>query len=323
MDSITKRKLNNTEINDLIKKAFGSEVEFIEVEDLTGGWYNAAYSITLTNSKEVILKVSPPTEIKTLPYEQDIMNTEVEMLIRMKKTGSIPVPEVLFYDSSKEYINSEYYFMDKLEGKPYHEVKECLSEQQKTRIEVELGRYNRLINDIKGSHFGYYSSKSKRYDRWSEAFTAFIHDILKDGEEYGIILPEEYEKIRELSMSKKHILDCVNEPGLVHWDLWDRNFFVDKNCKITGIIDFERALWGDPLMEMYFGNLYDRTNFCKGYGRKVQFSKEEEKRRVLYNFYISLIMVIEYKYRGYSHENHKSWAYNELKKDLEMLKKLN
>ena len=51
-------------------------------------------------------------------------------------------------------------------------------------------------------------------------------------------------------------LDEVQSPRLVHWDLWDGNVFVDPaTAQITGISDFERSLWGDPLMEVNFGAL--------------------------------------------------------------------
>lgn len=323
MDSITKRKLSNPEVNVLIREVFGDGFELKKLQELTDGWFNATYMIILNTEKEVVLKVLPPTEIKTLQYEQDIMYTEVEILRWMKKTEIVPVPEVIFYDNSKKHLNCEYYFMEKLQGTPYNKLKDNLSEQEKAKIEIELGRYNRKINDITGSHFGYYSPKSKRYDKWSEAFISFINDILQDGMEYDIELPDEYEKIRELVMSKSKILDCVIKPCLVHWDIWDANIFVNIKAEITGIIDFERALWGDPLMEVYFGGLNHKSSFCKGYGREMEFSEEEKTRRLLYDLYVSLIMVIEYKYRGYTDQGHENSVNNALEKNLELLKEMN
>ena len=64
------------------------------------------------------------------------------------------------------------------------------------------------------------------------------------------------------------VLDEVSEPALVHWDLWAGNVFV-KDGKITGITDFERALWGDPLMEHYFRMITEPKRpeaFLRGYG---------------------------------------------------------
>ena len=49
--------------------------------------------------------------------------------------------------------------------------------------------------------------------------------------------------------------------------------------KITGVIDFGRSVWGDPLMEEWFfaGN----EKFMRGYG-KTSFTKNERLRMALY-----------------------------------------
>jgi len=63
-------------------------------------------------------------------------------------------------------------------------------------------------------------------------------------------------------------------PQLVHWDAWDANFFV-KDGKITGILDFERALWADPLMEAQFRALAfgGVSESMRGYGKTTSRTK--------------------------------------------------
>ncbi|MGW2815569.1 phosphotransferase family protein [Streptomyces sp. NPDC001415] len=52
-----------------------------------------------------------------------------------------------------------------------------------------------------------------------------------------------------------YALDEVTEPRLVHFDLWPGNIFAHpgddtRPVRITGLIDHERAFWGDPAAEL-------------------------------------------------------------------------
>ncbi len=89
-------------------------------------------------------------------------------------------------------------------------------------------------------------------------------------------------------------------PRLVHWDAWDSNFFVEDG-KVTGLIDFERALWGDPLMEAQFRALAfgGVSESMRGYG-KTEFTPEEEQRCYLYTLLLALVIRTESYYREYN-----------------------
>lgn len=97
----------------------------------------------------------------------------------------------------------------------------------------------------------------------------------------------------------------VESPSLVHWDLWDPNIFVDpESGRITGLIDFERAMWADPLIEGNF--MQPSPALMEGYGHPVTQPAEATARRYLYDLYLSLIMVIESTYRKFTPEHEKS-----------------
>lgn len=318
MDSITKINLSSSEINVLVKNAFGKDNEVNKVEEFKDGWFNSIYSIELQDRREIVLKISPPQKVKILRYEKNIMKAEVEVLRLLKAKGKVPVPDVFFYDISRTLIDNDYFFMEKVIGQPFNKIKASFSEKEKENIEIELGAYNSLINDIKGKKFGYFAQPDTNVRSWSEAFFNMVKDILQDGEEYNVKLPIEYEEMKELIKNRFELLDKVTEPSLTHWDLHDGNVLVNES-RITGIIDCDRAIWGDPLIEVYFGNFSDRTNFCKGYGTQMLNTEEEKCRRAIYNVYLCLIMVIESYYRGYD-ENHKKWTYKLLEEEINILK---
>jgi len=86
----------------------------------------------------------------------------------------------------------------------------------------------------------------------------------------------------------------------VHWDLWDANVFVDPDTRgVTGVIDFERVLWADPLMEAQFLGKRAHDSIVEAYGTRLFDHDGATARRQLYDLYLYLVMVIECSYRNY------------------------
>lgn len=319
MESITKRKLGSQEIATLVKRAFGDNMMASNAVELEEGWFNTIYLIRLSDGREVVLKVAPSHDVRILRYEKNIMKTEVEVMRLLASKADIPVPRVYFYDASGAVIENEYFFMEKVSGREYSKVKAEMSERQRDAVEIELGRYNRIINDIKGTEFGFFAQKEGLSSNWPNAFMNMLRAVLQDGKEYDVKLPKTYEEIEELFTARLSVFDSVVEASLVHWDLHDGNIFVNDEGKITGIIDFERCLWGDPLMELYFGDFYDKSSFCRGYGNMELNTENAKCRRILYNIYLYLIMVIECKYRNFQDQEHIKWTYTMLESEINKL----
>ncbi|MGN7356366.1 phosphotransferase family protein [Paenibacillus sp. SAF-054] len=307
MESMTKAKLTRDQIRRLVDEHFGREIRIHDYAELHNGWFNTAYDLLLSDGRSVILKVAPENQVETLTCEKHIMSNEVGVLKLLHEKGAIPVPEVYAYDTSFNLIPSEYFFMEKVAGQPYNLVKDSLTEDEQDAIEEELGRYNRQINEYAGSAFGpFFENSEDAYPTWREAFSGLMSDLLSDGRKFGVRLPIVYEQIEEAVAAKLPILNEVTEPRLVHWDLWSGNVFVDQG-RITAIIDWERALWGDPLFEYYFSHMENSNAFYRGYGSRFDAPHEKERRK-LYDLYLDLIYVIECRSRKYEDPDHLQWV---------------
>lgn len=311
MESFTKVKLNETQLRLLAESTFGPGTAIVSVNELTGVFFNTAYDLELNNGKSVILKVAPAEETQILSYEKDILRTEVEALRLIGAAGTVPVPEVYGFDDSKERIPCLYFFMEKIEGQPYSEIKERLSPEERASIEYNIGKYQRAINEIKGERFGLFGQlQTGNGQSWRETFASMFRVLLADADRLEARLPVSSDELyREI---EKYLpeLDAVTEPRLVHWDLWNGNVFV-KNGKIVSVIDWERALWGDVLMEYYFRHFENSQAFIKGYA--ISFDSPNELARIkLYDLYLDLILMIECYSRQYKDEGHVRWASDNL-----------
>ncbi|ASA21151.1 phosphotransferase family protein [Paenibacillus donghaensis] len=316
MESFTKSKLTEQQLVILTAAALGPEIGIINSRELTGGMFNAAYELELSDGRAVILKIAPPSGVELLTYEHNIMQAEVAALRLVHAAGKVPVPEVYAYDDSLQLYPSPFFFMEKIDGQPYNEVKEELSAETRASIETQLGIYNREINELRGDRFGYFDNTGKRNEQdWRTTFKGMILDILEDGQRLNAWLPAPVEEIKLEIDKYLPALDEVTVPRLVHWDLWNGNLFV-KEGAISSIIDWERALWGDVLLEYYFRHFENSAAFHKGYGS--EFTSPNEQRRIrLYDFYLDLILCIECYSRQYEDQDHRNWTQDNLQDSWE------
>jgi aminoglycoside phosphotransferase (APT) family kinase protein len=303
MESQTKNRKTRPQIEAMAARAFAGmaladgDDAVLELKD---GWFNASYSVRLADGREVILKIAPPKDAEVMLYEKNIMATEVASMRLVKRNPAIPVPEIYFYDDAHDLCDSDYFFMEKVHGDVLGHVKADLPSGTRTALSLRIGEIIREINGFTGTYFGMDGNPDLRTRTWEDAFTQIVESVLDDAARKNAVFDYSYDEIR--SAIRKHALALqeVTTPHLVHWDAWDLNLFV-RDDRITGIIDFERALWADPLMEAQFRPLSfgaGVTDAMRGYG-KTTFTFAEEQRCQLYTLHLALVMNTECYYRNY------------------------
>ncbi len=308
MKSVTKNKLTEDDIKKMALKHF-SDSKIIKITELVQGMFNSAYIVEGTGKLEggVVLKAGPLPEAELLIYEKEIMKTEVDVL-KLLSGADVPVPEVLAADFSKEDMPFDYFFMNRLEGSTWKEMGKKVIKKSKPELMHKLGKFNAEIHSVKGDFFGYIKDDAHyKFDSWSGAFSCMMEDILLDGEKRGNSLP--YQKIRDIVSKYRDVLDEVKEPKLVSFDIWAGNVFVKEEkdkLSISGIIDFERAFYGDQYADFtsamqIFSDVENEPEFVEGYeeitGSKFTVSENDRIRMNLYRLYMAIILNVEtYRY---------------------------
>ena len=296
--------------------------------ELTDGMFNSAYLLELSGGQKVVLKVAPPEQVRVLQYEKNILRAEVDVLRLLRARTSVPVPEVLAYDTSRRLLQNDYFLMSYIPGQGLHKLRAQVSAQVSAHLPAEnlravdrrVGEYVRQINAIQGPVFGYFAQPAFHFPTWRAAFSAMLEQVLRDGRQAGVELPLPYESLSARLQPFYPALEEVTSPALVHWDMWDGNIFVDpQTLAVTGILDCERALWGDPLMEVNFGAFGFNADFLEGYGADLLASPGARQRRKLYNIYLWLIMIIECTYRQFENHDQENWARGKLLEELDKL----
>jgi aminoglycoside phosphotransferase (APT) family kinase protein len=305
MESKTKNKKSRAQIERMAERAFGGlglAPQDDAVNELKLGWFNAAYEVRLADGRAVILKIAPPPAAEVMQYEKNIMATEVAAMRRVRQNPAIPVPEIFYYDNHHDLCDSDYFFMEKVEGDTLEHVIAALAPDVRAGIERQIGAIIREINGFGGVYFGYDGNPALRGTTWRATFGVLMEALLADAARKGASFDFGYDELRAAVNKHAAALDEVTTPCLVHWDAWNPNFFV-RDGKVTGIIDFERALWAEPLMEAQFRQFRQFgvdgvSESMRGYG-KTEFTFAEEQRSRLYALHLTLTMNVECYYRNY------------------------
>lgn len=313
---ITKNKQSLETIEKMVERAYpGLTME--SCTELTEGCCNVAYVVKLSNGEEKILKISAADSSGYMSNEINMMDAEVDAMKLTRGLISTRVPQVDCYDSSREVCSGSYFFMEKLEGKNFFFNLRDYSEEEKAAVNFRVGQLVKEIAGIKGEKFGLLGDGAHRFDTQYDFYRYMLCNAIGDAERRNIFFFLKGEKLLEMLEQDRECFQEVETPSLVHYDLWEGNVFV-KGMDVVGFIDWERALWGDVLMEDRFRRHTRNEGFLKGFG--LEELSEKQMRRILwYDILLYLIMMSEGEYRGYEDDGQYRWVAPLFKASLEEL----
>ncbi len=320
MDSQSKIPITTAQVERIVAGHFGPGVRLTSFEELKDGFFNTAACLELSDGRKMVLKAAPPDDVTVMRYEKNIMRAEVGSMRLVHQCTSVPAPEVLVYDTSKTLLPSEFFIMEFLPGVSFHKLRGDLPAESVRDIEAQMGRMCRQIGEVTGPSFGLWDSPEPAGTSWRDCFDHMLQGVLLDAQDMRVDLEQSYDEIYAIFAKNFDVMDEVRVPHLVHWDMWAGNVLVDPNtCQVTGLIDFERALWGDPLTELFFLNISPDNGYMAGLGENMLATPNQVRRRTVYDAYLFLIMIVECYFRHYPTNDQENWSRSSIK---ELLKKL-
>jgi aminoglycoside phosphotransferase (APT) family kinase protein len=300
-------------LGSLVRAAFGDGARVRERAVLTGGTYNSVHRVVLADGRRSVLKLAPPSDRPRLTYEHGIAATEALVHERARPVCGPLVPEVLHLGAVPGDPGRAYLFLSHLPGVPLDGVRADLGPERTAGVRRELGRAVAALHTVTGDRFGYPGREGLSAPTWPEAFGAMAEAVVADADRFSVALPGGGARILRLVSANLVHLAPVRTPVLTHFDLWDGNVLLTGTGgdggapRLSGIVDAERAFWGDPAAELVslalFGDVRDDTALLAGYreaGGRVDFSPGLLRRLALYRVYLYLIMFTEPTPRGHA-----------------------
>jgi aminoglycoside phosphotransferase (APT) family kinase protein len=241
--------------------------------ELSGGLYNNTYRVELGDGREVILRVAPELERQSR-LERRLMRNEHVSLPFFAPIASM-MPRTLFADWTHEIVRRDYVWQTVLDGVPASGV------ARDDGFYQQLGTLAKLVHGVAGERFG--PVAGPHFETWGAAVINTLDSTAADLEDAGLDASD----VRQVAMAAAHnveILDEIDEPRLLHGDLWVPNLMVDEALTITGVFDHDRASWGDPAADwpiFVAGRTAKAGAFWDGYGHP-EATKEARWRALIY-----------------------------------------
>ena len=306
---ITKNRQTNEKLAAMAAVAFPGK-RISDIAELTEGLFNVAYRLGFDDGSSTILKIASARPEGLLSNEVNLMQAEVAAMEVARQHGLPYVPQVYYADFSRTLCNGTFFFMEEMPGRSLSSSRDELAAETVESLMRETGAFQRRVKDIKGETFGLLGDE-KRFDTLHGLTLCMLERVLGDAQRRNIPLLMEPEEALALLQSDKPLFDEVAVPTLVHWDMWEGNIF-HKDGKLSGIIDWERALWGECFMDDRFRRHTRPQAFLEGFGQTT-FTPAEARRICWYDLILYLTMYVEAFYREYDpSENFSKWIHSQM-----------
>ena len=257
-------------------------------EKISTGKFNDSFFVGLKDGREVVLRIAPHDDAGFLFYERNMMRQEPTLHRIVRGKTSIPVAEILVYDDSRVLIDRDFLLMERLPGKALSEAP--VPARAAEKVFEETGRYLRELHEnCRAEQYGYLGEHRpmEPADSWVEAFRTMWGLLIEDVRACGGYDADEAKAARGAIEPHLKLFDRRVASSLLHMDIWAQNILVDGKGRVTGLVDWDRALWGDVEIEFavldYCGVSTD--SFWRGYGRGRDSSAEAQVRGVFYYLY--------------------------------------
>jgi len=238
------------------------------------GKFSETFEVTGDGGRYV-LRVAPPDSVRQLFYECRMMRQEPGLHERLLAETSAPVPPIVAHDFSRTLIDRDYLLMPFLPGEALSEA--ALAGAAQERAFRQWGAYVAEIHTIAdpADRFGYLGEHHcmEPQPTWAAAFVDMVRRELEDIVACGVYERPTADAAMELLGENLHAFEGHCEASrLLHGDLWVTNLLVKPDGEVTGVIDFDRACWGDIEWDLAIAEYcgVTRPAFWEGYGRHVE-----------------------------------------------------
>lgn len=232
------KHLSSAAVRALAAHALGAPVGQIIADNL--GASNAIYFVAMADREQYVLRVSPIGQ-------GDLVEQELWALNQARALG-VPVPTVVFSDTTQSEYPAPYMIMRRLPGEPAFRA--TLTPQEQSRVLTRLGRHLRTIHSIPIAGFGYLESRDGVYVGRSASWWSYVWEegISRQAKLPPTLLPPSLAASIKRSFEHIGAESALDRGVLLHGDYQFKNILVEDN-QVTGILDFENLLVGDPVFD--------------------------------------------------------------------------
>lgn len=278
--------LTTEQIAALCRRGFGRGLQIESIRELGGGTLNNAYLITSAAQQKVVLRVAPQQTSGTYWEEYLLMRREHVMQPYFAPIAML-MPRTLLVDFTHQLIDRDYMFQSYIEGERWDTIMEEMSDEENSPLWDEFGAILKQIHNVQGDSFGL-PLPGLLFPTWSQYVIERLARTLQAAHKDQLEIPH-LPAILEYIRFHPQPLDEIQTPRLLHGDLWSFNLLVRRGPDgpaIAGVLDADRAWWGDPLADwtMFILEHADKeeghARFWEAYGKPEETSGSQFRLKV-------------------------------------------
>jgi aminoglycoside phosphotransferase (APT) family kinase protein len=232
------------QITAMHRRAFGTDTTIVSVTELGLGSYNNTYRVHATDGRTTILRVAPePT--RQYRIERAMMRNEHAALPHFAPVAAM-MPRTLFADWTHDIIGRDHIWQTVLDGVSAPDGLRTYPRSEWAPFYRQLGTITRTVHHVRGDRFGPVAGPT--FTTWSDAVIAYLADTAADLADAGLDATDVH-AVTALAERHRAVLDEIDQPRLLHGDLWTVNVMLAPSAPeptITGLLDHDRSSWGDP-----------------------------------------------------------------------------
>jgi aminoglycoside phosphotransferase (APT) family kinase protein len=242
-------KLTLDQITAMCRRGFGSGAQLESAQELSGGTFNETYLIELAGKTKVILRAAPPPTADLYWDDAALMRREHHILPYFASIAAL-MPKIILADFTHQVVGRDYMFQTFIEGERWSDIEDELAPDENIELWCQCGEIVKRMHETTGERFGY-PHPGRQFASWSEMILDRLARILESMATYQLEITA-FSAVSDITHANAALLDEIHKPHLLHGDLWTFNLLVTRGNDrptITGVLDADRAWWGDPMAD--------------------------------------------------------------------------
>jgi aminoglycoside phosphotransferase (APT) family kinase protein len=235
------------QVDAMCRRVLGESAAVRSATELGWGSYNTAFLVGLDGGSTVVLRIAP-RPARQMRSERNWLRAEYAATAWLVGLGPL-VPRVLGADFTHQVIGRDYLVQSLLPGVPAPDRLPGYDRTLWPGFLSQLGAITRQVHDVAGDTWGPLAAPVDA--RWSDALVRSLNDSREDLARWSL-LADDVARLSAVAEKYRDRLDHADRPRLLHGDLWTTNILLDPDAAeptITGVVDGDRAWWGDPLAD--------------------------------------------------------------------------
>jgi aminoglycoside phosphotransferase (APT) family kinase protein len=289
--------LDVTLLRAAVARHTGAADDAVRLDRIPTGKFNTSYFVR-AGGQDLVLRVAPPRDAVFCFYERAMMRQEPGIHALLLEKTRVPVAPVVAYDDSHALLPRDFLLLERLPGAPMSSAVAF----DEDRVLAQVGEALAETHAQQAKAHGYLGEHRPMDPQpsWTDAFVVMWRKLVDDVAAVGYYDAAERDGLLRLLDRHRPAFTRASPACLLHMDVWAQNILVEDGA-LSGLIDWDRALWGDPEIEFavldYCG--ISRPAFWEGYGAARDESPEARVRTLFYLLYeIQKYIVIRHGRNG-------------------------